>query len=69
MNLECTFLLVQLLYRKPLKLVDRFTYFGSHISSSESDVSLGKGKSNTAIDSLSIIWKYNIPDKIKRVFF
>ena len=54
---------------KLLKLVDKFTYLGSNISSTESDVSIGTGKAGTAIDWLLIIWKFDLSDKIKRTFF
>ena len=40
-----------------LKLVDKFTYLGSSISSW------------TAIDNLSVIWKSDLTDKMKRSFF
>ena len=40
-----------------LKLVDKFTYLGSSISSTENDINLQLGKAWTATDSLSIIWK------------
>ena len=39
------------------KLVDQFTYLGSNISSTESDVNIQLGKAWTIIDNLSIIWK------------
>ena len=48
-----------------LKLVDKFTYLGSSISSTEKDTDTRW----TAIDSLSIIWKSGLTDKIKRSFF
>ena len=54
---------------KPLKLVDQFTYLGSNISSTESDVNIRIGKAWTAIDRLSIIWKSDLSDKIKRELF
>ena len=44
---------------KPLKLVDQFTYLGSNISSTESDVKLHIKKAWIAIDRLSI-WKSNL---------
>ena len=53
----------------PLKLVDKFTYLGSNISSTESDVSICIGKAWTAINRLSIIWKSDLTDKIKLDFF
>ena len=53
---------------KPLKLVDRFTYFGSNISSTESD-NIYLGKKWITIDRLLIIWKSDIYDKMKLHFF
>ena len=41
-----------------LKLVDKFTYLGSSVSSTERD-----------INTLSVIWKSDLTDKIKRSFF
>ena len=41
----------------PLKLVDKFTYLGSSISSTEKDIDTRLTKAWTAIDKLSIIWK------------
>ena len=42
---------------KPLKLVNLSTYLGSNISSTESNVSICIGKTLTAIDRLTTIWK------------
>ena len=52
-----------------LKLVDKFTYLGSSVSSTEKDIDTRPTKAWTAIDKLSIIWKSNLTDKIKRGFF
>ena len=49
-----------------LKLVDKFPYQGSSVSSTEKDIDT---KTWTAIDKLSIIWKSDLTDKIKRSFF
>ena len=38
-------------YRKPQKLVDQFTYIGSHILSTDSDVNIRIAKAWNAIDS------------------
>ncbi len=54
---------------KTLKLVDKFTYLGSSVSSIEKDIDTRLTKSWTAIDRLSIIWKSDLTDKIKRRFF
>ena len=52
-----------------LKLVDKFTYLGSSVSSTEKDIDTQQTKAWTAIDKLSIIWKSNLTDKMKRSFF
>ena len=54
---------------KPLKWVDQFKYFGSNISSTESDINIRFGNSRTAIDRLTTIWNSDLSDKIKREFF
>ena len=52
-----------------LKLVDKFTYLGSSVSSTEKDIDTRLTKAWTAIDKLSVIWKSDLTDKIKRSFF
>ena len=52
-----------------LKLVDKFTYLGSSVSSTEKDIDTRLTKAWTAIDKLSIIWKSDLTDKMKRSFF
>ena len=52
-----------------LKLVDKFTYLGSNVSSTEKDIDTRLTKTWTAIDKLSIIWKSDLTDKMKRSFF
>ena len=52
-----------------LKLVDKFTYLGSSVSSIEKDIDTRLTKAWTAIDKLSIIWKSDLTDKMKRSFF
>ena len=52
-----------------LKLVDKFTYLGSSDSSTEKDIDTRLTKAWTAIDRLSIIWKSDLTDKMKRSFF
>ena len=52
-----------------LKLVDKFTYLGSSVSSTEKDIDTRRTKTWTAIDRLSIIWKSDLTDKMKRSFF
>ena len=53
----------------PLKLVDKFTYLGSSVSSTEKDIDSWLTRELTAIDSLSIIWKSDLTDKMKHSFF
>ena len=50
-------------------LVDKFTYLGSNISSTEKDIDTRLTKAWTAINRLSIIWKSDLTDKMKRSFF
>ena len=52
-----------------LKLVDKFTYQGSSVSSTEKDIDTWLTKAWTAIDKLSIIWKSDLTDEMKRSFF
>ena len=52
-----------------LKLVDKFTYLGSSVSSTEKDIDTPLTKAWTAINRISIIWKSNLSDKMKRSFF
>ena len=52
-----------------LKLVDKFTYQGSSVTSTEKDIDTRLTKIWTAIDKLSIIWKSDLTDKMKRSFF
>ena len=52
-----------------LKLVDKFTYLGSSVSSTEKDIDTQLTKAWTAIDKLLIIWKSNLTDKMKCSFF
>ena len=53
----------------PLKLVDKFTYLGSSVSSTENDIDTRLTKAWTTIDRLSIIWKPDLTNKMKRSFF
>ena len=55
--------------RTSLKLVDKFTYQGSSVSSTEKDIDTWLTKAWTAIDRLSIIWKSDLTDKMKCSFF
>ena len=53
----------------PLKLVDKFTYLGSSVASTEKDIDTRLTKAWTTINRLSIIWKSDLTDKMKRSFF
>ena len=50
---------------KPLKLIDKFTYHNSNISSTESNVHIHLAEVWNAIDRLSLTWKSDIFDEIK----
>ena len=52
-----------------LKLVDKFIYQGSSVSLTEQDIDTRLTKAWTAIDKLSVIWKSDLTDKMKRSFF
>ena len=52
-----------------LKLVDKFTYLGSSVSSTEKDIDTWLTKSWTPIERLSMIWKSKLTDKMKHSFF
>ena len=52
-----------------LKLVDKFTYLGSSVSSTKTDIDTRLTKARTAIDKLSVIWKSDLADKRKCSFF
>ena len=54
---------------RPLKSVDKFTHLGSNISSIESNVNMYLAKVWTSVNRLSIIWKSDLSDNIKRDFF
>ena len=53
----------------PLKLMDKFTYLGSSVSSTKNDINTRLAKALTAIDKLLVMWKSNPTNKIKRSFF
>ena len=52
-----------------LKLVDKFTYLGSSVSSTETNINMWLAKAWTTIDRLSVIWNSDLTNKIKRSFF
>ena len=53
----------------PLKLVDKFTYLESSVSSTENDINARLAKAWTSSDRLSVILKSDLSDKLKRSFF
>ena len=60
---------ISTLDRTSLKLVDKFTFLGSSVSSTVKDIDTRLTKAWTAIDKLSVIWKSDLTDKTKRSFF
>ena len=52
-----------------LKLMNKFTYLESNVSSTEHDIYMRLAKAWIAIDRLSVIWKSDLLDQIKRSFF
>ena len=52
-----------------LKLVDKFTYQGSSVSSTKTDINTWLAKAWTAVNRLWVIWKSDLTDKMKRNFF
>ena len=52
-----------------LKLIDKFTYLSSGISSTKSDINMRQANAWTAIDRLSIISNSDLSNKIKQDFF
>ena len=51
-----------------LKLVDKFTFLGSSVSSTETDIDMRLAKVLIAIDRLLVIWKSDLTDKMKHSF-
>ena len=54
---------------RSLKLVDKFTYLRSSISSTKNDFNMQLVKDWTGSDRLSVIWKSDLSEKIKHSFF
>ena len=52
-----------------MKLVNKFTYLGSSITSTKNDINTQLAKAWTAINRLSVIWKSDQTDKINCHFF
>ena len=55
--------------RSSLKLVDKFTYQGCTVSSTETDIDTRLTKAWTTINRLSVIWKPDLTDKMKHSLF
>ena len=51
-----------------LKLVDKFAYLGSCVSSNKKDIDKRLAKAWTAIDRLVVIWKSEMTNKMKQFF-
>ena len=58
---------ISILNSSPLKLVDKFTYLGSSVSSTETDINMWLAKAWKAINRLSVIWKSDLTDKMNSV--
>ena len=52
-----------------LKIVDKFTYLRSSVSSTKKDIDTRLTKAWIATNKLSVIWKSELTDKMKRSFF
>ena len=52
-----------------LKRIDKFTYLGNTVSSTENYINMRLANAWTAIERISIIWKSDLSDKIKHNFF
>ena len=51
-----------------LKLFDKFTYQGSSVSSTETDIDMRLAKAWAAFGGLSVLWKSDLTDKMKHSF-
>ena len=60
---------ISTLVSSSLKLVDKFTYLWSSVSSTEKDIHTRLTKAWTAIDRIAVIWKSDLTDKVKPSFF
>ena len=52
----------------PLKVVERLTCLGSSVPSTENDINTHLRKAWTATDILSVIWKSDLSNEVKRIF-
>ena len=60
---------ISILNGSSLKLVDKFTYQGSSVSSTDTDINTRRAWAWTAIDRLLVMWKSDLTDKIKPSFY
>ena len=60
---------ISILDGNTLKLVNKFTYQGSRVSSTETDINTLLTKAWTANNRFSVIWKTDLTNKMKRSFF
>ena len=60
---------ISTLNNSSLKLVDKFIYLGSSVSSTETDINMWLAKSWTAINRLSVILKSDLINKMKCSIF
>ena len=56
-------------YYSSLKLVNKFTYLESSVSSTNTDTNTRLAKAGTAINRLLVIWKSDLTDEMKGSFF
>ena len=52
-----------------LKLVDKFTFLGSSVSSTETGINTRLANTWTANDKLLVLWKSDLTDRINSSFF
>ena len=52
-----------------IKAVNEFSYLGSNIHSTTKDIDIRKAKAWKALDSLRVVWKSSLSDKMKRDLF
>ena len=60
---------ISTLISSSLKLEEKFTYLGNSVSSTENDINTQQEKAWSAMESLLVIWKPDLPDKMKCNFF
>ena len=60
---------ISTLNNSSLKLLDKLTYLRSNVSFTKNYMNMRLAKAWTTIDRLSIIWKSDLSDKIRRNFF